>query len=163
MLGLEYLSVATDTSGQLDDTKLPADLSNAALVLTAGTTNTGAIDNLQLTEIASSTHEDAAWSGPLMLSEKHAPNLEGINKADSISISAHKLFFQPKEAGTIFFRATEKAHSAVSFGGSYLSVPNVGVLGSHGAIAVPLLATLMSWGQSGLAERIDRTMVLAES
>ena len=43
LLGLEYLSVATDTSGRLDTTKLPTDLSNAALVLTAGTTNAGAI------------------------------------------------------------------------------------------------------------------------
>ena len=163
LLGLEYLSVATDTSGRLDTTKLPTDLSSAALVLTAGTTNAGAIDNLQLAERASWTHVDAAWSGPLRLSQKHASKLVGIDKADSISISAHKLFFQPKEAGMIFFRATEKAHSAVSFGGSYLSVPNVGVLGSHGAIAVPLLATLMSWGQSGLAERIDRAMLLAET
>ena len=63
----------------------------------------------------------------------------------------------------ILFRAAEKAHSALSFGGSYLSVPNVGVLGSHGAIAVPLLATLMCWGRSGLAERIDRAMLLAET
>lgn len=77
-------------------------------------------------------------------------------------MSAHKWLFQPKEAGLVFFRDTERAHEAVSFGGAYLTAPNVGVLGSHGAVAIPLLATLLSWGRSGLQERIDRSMRLAD-
>jgi L-2,4-diaminobutyrate decarboxylase len=55
------------------------------------------------------------------------------------------------------------AHQAVSFGGDYLAVPNTGLLGSHGANAVPLLATLLSWGRTGLEERIDVTMALSDT
>ena len=46
---------------------------------------------------------------------------DGIEHADSISISAHKWFFQPKEAGMILFRETKKADSALSFGGPYIA------------------------------------------
>jgi L-2,4-diaminobutyrate decarboxylase len=58
---------------------------------------------------------------------------------------------------------TAAAHDAVSFGGAYLAVPNVGVLGSHGAAAVPLLATLLAWGQDGVAQRLDHSMALCDA
>lgn len=40
-------------------------------------------------------------------------------------------------------------------------MPNVGVLGSHGASALPLLATLLAWGREGLAARLGHCMGLA--
>jgi L-2,4-diaminobutyrate decarboxylase len=39
----------------------------------------------------------------------------------------------------------------------------VGVLGSHGAIATPLMAMLLAWGKNGLAQRIDRCMHNADT
>ncbi len=56
---------------------------------------------------------------------------------------------------------TATAHAALSSGGGYLAVPNVGVLGSHGAAAVPLAVTLLAWGREGLARRIEHCMDLA--
>lgn len=162
LLGLDYRPISTDAAGRLDPAALPDDLSTAALVLTAGTTSAGAIDNLGLAGRAAWTHVDAAWAGPLRFSETHAARLQGIEQADSVAVSAHKWLFQPKESGLILFRDSTTAHQAVSFGGAYLALPNVGVQGSHGAIAVPLLATLLSWGRSGLAARIDRTMAIAD-
>jgi L-2,4-diaminobutyrate decarboxylase len=106
---------------------------------------------------------DAAWAGPLQLSPKHAHLLNGIEHADSIAISAHKWFFQPKESALVLFANADRAHEAVSTGGAYLATPNVGVLGSHGAMATPLLATLLAWGRNGLVERIDRCMANAET
>ena len=106
---------------------------------------------------------DAAWAGPLRLSDRHALLLEGIDKADSVAVSAHKWLFQPKESALVFFARTEEAHAALSFGGGYLAVPNIGLLGSHGATAFPLMATLLAWGRKGMAERIDRCMKLATS
>jgi threonine efflux protein len=55
----------------------------------------------------------------------------------------------------------DAAHAALSFGGAYLAAPSVGLLGSHGAAALPLLATLLSWGRRGTAARIERCMELA--
>jgi L-2,4-diaminobutyrate decarboxylase len=160
ILGLKYLSVPIDANGSMDAAQLPTDLSKSALVLTAGATSTGAIDPFDLVGRAAWTHVDAAWAGPLRLS-KHAQLLAGIESADSVAVSAHKWFFQPKESALVLFKDTEKAHAAVSFGGAYLATPNVGVLGSHGATATALLATLLAWGHQGVAQRIEHCMDLA--
>ena len=160
ILGLKYLSVPIDANGSMDSAQLPADLSKSALVLTAGATSTGAIDPFVLTGRAAWTHVDAAWAGPLRLS-KYAHLLAGIESADSVAVSAHKWLFQPKESALILFKDTGKAHAAISFGGAYLANPNVGVLGSHGATATPLLATLLAWGREGVAQRIEHCMDLA--
>ncbi len=161
ILGLRYRALPTDHCGALVADSLPSDLKRAAVVLTAGTTATGAIDPLDLSGRAAWTHVDAAWAGPLRLCA-HADRLSGIERANSVSSSAHKWLFQPKESALIFFRDTATAHAAISFGGAYLAVPNVGVLGSHGATAVPLLATLLAWGRAGIAARIERCVSLAD-
>jgi L-2,4-diaminobutyrate decarboxylase len=163
ILGLAFETVPTDAAQRMDAARLPADLSDAILVLTAGTTSAGAIDPLTLCGRAAWTHVDAAWAGPLVFSRNHAARLAGIEHADSIAVSAHKWLFQPKESALIFFRDEKRAHEAISSGGNYLAAPNIGVLGSHGAVAIPLLATLIAWGRAGLAKRVDRCMGAAES
>jgi L-2,4-diaminobutyrate decarboxylase len=160
ILGLKYLSVPIAANGSMDAAQLPANLSKSALVLTAGATSTGAVDPLDLAGRAAWTHVDAAWAGPLRLS-KYANLLAGIESADSVAVSAHKWLFQPKESALVLFKDTAKAHAAVSFGGAYLATPNVGVLGSHGAAATALLATLLAWGREGVAQRIEHCMDLA--
>ncbi|MBI1494383.1 pyridoxal phosphate-dependent decarboxylase family protein [Halocynthiibacter styelae] len=158
ILAMEYQALPVDGHGRIELPKM-ADLSNTCLVLTAGTTGRGMVDPLGKTG-ALWTHVDAAWAGPLKLS-KHASLLDGIEDADSISISAHKWFFQPKDSALILFSDTE-SQDLVSFGGDYLAVPNIGVQGSRGAAAIPLLATLLAWGQDGLAQRIEHGMDMAE-
>jgi L-2,4-diaminobutyrate decarboxylase len=61
------------------------------------------------------------------------------------------------------FKDVAAAHTAVSSGGAYLAVPNIGILGSHGAMATPLMATLVAWGKEGLAQRINRCMHNAQT
>jgi L-2,4-diaminobutyrate decarboxylase len=162
ILGLELIEVETNGLGRIEHRKLPADLSNSALVLTAGTTSSGSLDILRRSNNAAWMHVDAAWAGPLRLSQTHREKLDGIEAADSVAISGHKWFFQPKESGLILFRDVEKAHAAISFGDAYLTVPNIGILGSHGANAIPLFATLLSWGRTGLEQRINKAMLLAD-
>jgi L-2,4-diaminobutyrate decarboxylase len=161
ILGLRFRTLPCDSRSALIADSLPDDLSRTALVLTAGTTSTGAVDPLGLVGRAAWTHVDAAWAGPLRLS-RHAQRLAGIELADSVSVSAHKWLFQPKESALVLFRFEKKAHAAISREGAYLAVPNIGVLGSHGATAVPLLATLLAWGRRGISERIEHCMDLAE-
>ncbi len=160
ILGLPYEQIATNSHGQIDSDKIN-DISNACLVLTAGTTATGVIDSLALAGKAKWTHVDAAWAGPLRLSPNHAHLLDGIDAADSVAISAHKWFFQPKDSALIMFRDTDLANSAISLGGGYLATPNIGVQGSRGASAIPLLATMIAWGKEGIADRIDHAMSIA--
>lgn len=139
----------------------PGDLSTSVAVITAGGTSTGHIEPLDAAQGARWRHVDAAWSGPLRLSETHRHLLDGIESADSVAVSAHKWLFQPKESALVFFADTLAAHDSISVDGVYLAEPNVGVLGSHGATAAPLAATLLAYGLNGVAEWIDHTMSLA--
>ena len=162
LLGLRYRTIASDRTGAMIAEALEGDLSRTVLVLTAGTTSGGRLDPLTLAGRAGWTHIDAAWAGPLRLSARHGDRLAGLERADSVAVSAHKWLFQPKESAFVLFRDVASAHAAVSFGGAYLATPNIGVLGSHGAAATPLLATLLAWGGTGVASRIDRCMEMAE-
>ncbi len=136
-------------------------LDGCCAVITAGATSTGEIEPLDAASGARWRHVDAAWAGPLRLSDNHRHLLDDIERADSVSVSAHKWLFQPKESAMVLFADVVAAHRSVSFGADYLAVPNVGVLGSHGASAVPLLATLLAYGRQGVAGWIDHSMELA--
>ena len=160
MLRLPIREIPATRYGQLDVSQL-GDVSDACLVLTAGTTATGEVDPLELIGRARWTHVDAAWGGPLRLSSTYANRLAGIEGADSVAVSAHKLLMQPKDSALVMFRDPELANSVISFGGGYLATPNIGVQGSRGAAAVSLLATLLALGRAGIAERIDRVMKMA--
>jgi L-2,4-diaminobutyrate decarboxylase len=154
ILGMEHRIV--------DDWSNTGDLTNAVAVITAGATSTGEIEPLDAASDARWRHIDAAWSGPLRLSDRYRHLLDGIEKADSVAISAHKWLFQPKESAFVLFANHESAHKSISVEGAYLSVPNIGVLGSHGAIAAPLVAMLLAFGREGIADLIDKSMALAD-
>ena len=42
-----------------------------------------------------------------------------------------------------------------------MATPNIGVQGSRGASAVPLLATMIAWGREGISDCIDHGMSMA--
>jgi len=161
ILGLQLVQVPVDDRQWLREDELPDDLSDAVLVLTAGTVTTGAIDPLDAGHGAAWRHVDAAWAGPLRLS-CHAGLLDGIEVADSVAVSAHKWLYQPKECALVLFADPDRAHHAISFGGGYLAAPNVGLVGSHANTALPLAATLLAWGRTGIAGRIEADMTVAE-
>jgi len=161
LLGLRYRAVPVDARQSMLLGEI-GDVSEAALVLTAGTVATGAIDPLGDRHGAAWMHVDAAWAGPLRFSTRHAGLLAGVEAADSVSVSAHKWLWQPKESAMVLFADSAAAHAALSFGGGYLALPNVGLLGSHGQVALPLAATLLAWGRDGVAGRIEQCMRLSE-
>ncbi len=71
-----------------------------AIVATAGTTDFGSIDPLnEIAEIAHKydiwLHADAAFGGALVMSNKYRHKIAGIEKADSMTVDFHKLFYQP--------------------------------------------------------------------
>ncbi|MEM7404604.1 MAG: pyridoxal-dependent decarboxylase [Pseudomonadota bacterium] len=156
LLGLEYLPMPVDARHrlQLDRHPLPPD---TALVATAGTVATGAVDAFER-HGAAWLHVDAAWGGPLRLSDRYAAQLEGIASADSVGFSAHKWCFQPKGSAVLLFKDNAEAEAPLTYGGGYLAVPNVGLLGSAPASALPFVASLLAWGRGGLSARIDHTM-----
>lgn len=166
ILGLPFESVTVAENGRMIIDALP-ELSGAVLVLTAGTTGRGVIDELDIAKLKGGSaahpmwvHVDAAWGGPLRLTS-YADRLSGIERADSIAISAHKWLFQPKDSALVFF-ADPTAQEAIAFGSSYLATPNIGVQGSRSAAGIALLGTLLAWGQEGMAKRIETGMAQSE-
>ena len=89
------------------------------------------------------------------MSRTHAGLLDGIENADSVTVSAHKMLLQPKESAFILFREYEKILPSISTTGAYLARPTVGVQGSCSASAVSLLAFLLSRGRSGIGRILD--------
>jgi len=162
ILGLELVPVPVDERQPLRRDRLPDVLADAVLVLTAGTVATGAIDPLDGDHDAAWRHVGAAWTGSLRFSG-HAHLLDGIEAADSVSVSAHKWLYQPKESGLVLFRDPDAAHDAISFGGGYLAEPNIGLLGSHANIALPLAATLVDLDKLEEACAITGTKVLLDT
>ena len=80
-----------------------------AIVGVAGTTETGNIDPLdKMADIAEQYqcyfHVDAAWGGATLLSNKHKHLLAGIERADSVTIDAHKQMYVPMGAGVVLFK-----------------------------------------------------------
>ena len=93
-----------------------------ALVASAGTITTGAIDPLrQLAEIARANelwlHVDGAYGGLAALAEPL--KLEGLSLADSISMDAHKWLYQPLDCSLFLYRDADLARSTFSYTGDY--------------------------------------------
>ena len=88
------------------------------VVGTAGTTNTGAVDDLAaLAALAGAErlwlHVDAAYGGFFLLTERGRRIMRGIERADSVTLDPHKGLFLPYGTGALVVRdggALRRAH-----------------------------------------------------
>lgn len=102
------------------------------VVGTAGTTNAGAIDPLQqIADVAAREkiwfHADAAWGGAAALVPEMRPLLAGIERADSITIDAHKWLCVPMGAGIFITRHREILRRTFHISAAYVPPPGVGI------------------------------------
>jgi len=120
LLGLgdeSVVSVPTDERHRMDPAALERSLAACtalglrpmAIVATAGTTDFGAVDPLSaIADLARAydawLHVDAAYGGGLLVSPTRRSRLEGIDRADSVTIDFHKTFFQPVSSSAIVVR-----------------------------------------------------------
>ena len=89
------------------------------LVVSAGTTNTGAVDDIAGAADAARAHGlwlhvDAAYGGFFVLTERGRRALRGIERADSITLDPHKGLFLPYGTGSVLVRdrgSLRRAHS----------------------------------------------------
>jgi glutamate decarboxylase len=106
-----------------------------ALVGIAGTTETGSIDPLaEMADLAAELgchfHVDAAWGGPTLFSSRHRQLLDGIQRADSVTLDAHKQLYAPMGAGMVVFK-DPTALSAIEHHAAYILRHGSKDLGSH--------------------------------
>ena len=72
-------------------------------------------------------HVDAAYGGFAVLTERGRQRLAGLERADSISLDAHKWLFQPFEAGCVLVRDVATLVRAFSVNPDYLQDTKLGL------------------------------------
>lgn len=135
--------VDTDADSRIDLKKLREEcrrlrdenIRPLALIGIAGTTETGNVDPLEALadfagELGCHFHVDAAWGGPTLFSERHRALLRGIERADSVTIDAHKQLYVPMGAGMVVFK-DPAALSAIEHHAAYILRHGSKDLGSH--------------------------------
>jgi glutamate decarboxylase len=106
-----------------------------AIVGIAGATETGSVDPLdELADIAAEHgahfHVDAAWGGPTLFSRRHRHLLNGIARADSVTLDAHKQLYTPVGAGMVVFKDVQSL-SAVEHHANYVIRKGSRDIGKH--------------------------------
>ena len=95
------------------------------VVGSAGTTNTGAVDDLlEIGRIAKKNkmwfHVDGAYGAFFMLTERGKKAMRGIEQADSVVLDPHKTFFLPYGTGGLVVRDATTLRRAHSLHADYL-------------------------------------------
>jgi aromatic-L-amino-acid/L-tryptophan decarboxylase len=93
-----------------------------AVVASAGTVNTGAIDPLrEIAKIAqrhgSWFHVDGAYGALAAMADRG--KFDGLELADSISLDPHKWLYQPLDCGCLLYRSSEAAQKTFAHSGEY--------------------------------------------
>ena len=139
-----------------------------ALVGIAGTTDSGAVDPLvEMAEIAREEkihfHVDAAWGGALLFSQLHRHKLDGIERADSVTIDGHKQLYLPMGLGMILLadpylaRNIEKQARYIVRPGS-IDLGKRTLEGSRPGMSLFLNAALNIIGRQGYEFLIDSSL-----
>lgn len=175
------VAIATDNHNRIDINSLRdtcRQIANEggrvmAIVGIAGTTETGHVDPLDLmadvaTEVGAHFHVDAAWGGATLLSSTHRTLLRGVERADSVTIDAHKQMYVPMGAGMVLFRDPALVH-AIEHHAEYVIRRGSKDLGSHTmegsrpGMAMLVYSALHVMGRRGYQLLIDQSIDKAQA
>jgi glutamate/tyrosine decarboxylase-like PLP-dependent enzyme len=185
-IGSDALHLIPAPAGRMD----PAELEKAIeadrragftpflIVGTAGTVDTGAIDDLNaLADLSRRErlwfHVDGAFGALAILAADLAPRLRGIERADSLAFDFHKWGQVPYDAGFILVRDGVLHRQAFAMSAAYLRREERGLAGgspwpcdfgpdlSRGFRALKTWFTLKVYGVDALGAVISRTCELA--
>ncbi|HET6718485.1 MAG TPA: putative pyridoxal-dependent aspartate 1-decarboxylase [Rhodocyclaceae bacterium] len=142
-----------------------------SLVGIAGTTETGNVDPLDAladyaAELDCHFHVDAAWGGATLFSNNYRGRLKGIERADSVTIDAHKQLYVPMGAGMVLFK-DPAALSAIEHHAAYIirrgsrDLGSRTLEGSRPGMAMLVHAGLSIIGRKGYEILIDQSIELA--
>jgi aromatic-L-amino-acid decarboxylase len=174
--GMQVRKVPVDAEFRLDPEELGEILNQAAVVVaTVGTTASTAVDPVnQIAERASAAgawlHVDAAYAGAAMVCPEHRWAFEGVERADSLVVNAHKWMLTPSDCSLLWTRRPEDFRRAFSVVPEYLRTPDAEdalSLSEYGPAlgrrfrALKLWAVLRCHGRSGLQAHIRSGIALA--
>jgi glutamate/tyrosine decarboxylase-like PLP-dependent enzyme len=176
--------VAVDENLQLDPEKLEAAIvadrkagrKPFCVVATAGTTNSGVVDDLvSVSEICHRhdlwLHVDGAYGAAAIFSDQHRNLVRGIEWADSLTIDPHKWLAVPFAAGVILTCHPETLEQAFAVKAPYMPKAAGANLPDNARIStqwtrrmnsLKLWLTLRVHGRKAYEELIDRQLALTE-
>lgn len=176
--------VAVNKEVQLDPQKLEEAIRNDeaqgfkpfCVVATAGTTNSGAIDDLTALAAICKRHElwlhvDGAYGAGAIFSNRHRSLVKGIELADSITIDPHKWLSMPFAAGVVLTRhprlleqtfGTHTPYMPKVAGSTMIDNFKVSTQWSRRMNSLKVYLTLRVHGRKAYEELIDRQLSLAK-
>lgn len=147
-----------------------------AVVASAGTTNTGAVDPLDaIADLCAAEdvwlHVDAAYGGFAVLSEHGRKLMSGLGRCDSVALDPHKWLHVPFECGCLLARDPARLRAAYQILPEYMLDVAPGEervnFADHGeqltrqARALKVWLNVRYYGLAALRAQVDRAMSLA--
>jgi glutamate/tyrosine decarboxylase-like PLP-dependent enzyme len=147
-----------------------------AIAAVAGSTNTGSVDATgDLADLAERDrlwlHVDAAYGGAAAFSERIAPRVPDLGRADSVTIDPHKWLFQPYDIGALVVRRREDLRDTFHRTPEYYRHPSpedaplnwfeYSIEGTRRFRALKLWLSWKQLGTSGFARLIEHNVDLA--
>jgi aromatic-L-amino-acid/L-tryptophan decarboxylase len=175
MLGMRLRKVPVDSEFRMRGDAV-GDLSDAAVIVaTVGTTAATAVDAVaEIAEACAESgtwlHVDAAYAGTAMVCPEFRWAFEGVDRADSVVVNAHKWMLTPLDCSLLWSRRPEDLRRAYSLIPEYLRTPDAEdalSLSEYGPAlgrrfrALKLWAVLRCVGRSGLERHIRAGVELA--
>ena len=157
-----------DALAQAIEADRAAGLTPACVVITLGTTGTGAMDPLaEIGEICRREniylHVDAAWAGSALILPEYRRLLNGIEHADSFVFNPHKWMFTNFDCSAHFLKDPESLQRSLSINPVYLQntsdeqiteYRDFGISLGRRFRALKLWFVIRSFGAEGLREKI---------
>jgi glutamate/tyrosine decarboxylase-like PLP-dependent enzyme len=166
-LGREAVVAApVDDQGGIIVSRLPAVDASTILIVQAGNVNSGSFDDIAaLAAVAERNdawlHVDAAFGAWARVSPKFSKFLEGLDRANSMAASAHKMLNVPYDSAIVTCRDGDVMRSAMGITTSYAVLSNgrepnhFTPKGPRRARGIDIWALLKTLGSDGLGSLVD--------
>ncbi len=174
MLGMELRKVPSDEAFRMRADALELD-DVAVVVATVGTTSTSSVDPVEaIAERCAAAsawlHVDAAYAGSAMVCPELRWAFDGVDRADSLVVNAHKWMFTPMDCSLLWTSRPDEFRDAFSLVPEFLRTTDEGALNlsEYGPAlgrrfrSLKLWAILRCYGAEGLRRRIREAIRLAE-
>ena len=180
VMDADVVVVAPDERGRLTGPALRAALDEHrgapvfAVVANAGTTNAGAVDELDAVadvcvEGGLWMHVDAAYGGAGLCAPSLHRELRGFERADSFGVDPHKWLFAPYDCAALVYRDPRSAALAHAQHGAYLDAVDRSTWNpadfafhlSRRARGLPLWFSLATYGTDAYTEAVETTLDVA--
>ena len=180
VLDATVLAVPTDDGGRLRAAAVAEALAGEppdgvfAVVASAGTTNSGAVDELDgLADVCAEhglwLHVDGAYGGAALCAPSVRDRFAGVERADSFIVDPHKWLFAPYDCCALLYREPEHAVAAHTQSASYLDTvsraernpSDLAIHLSRRVRGLPLWFSLATYGTDRYRSAVEHVLTLA--